>query len=354
MQPRHPLLTDFDGTLTTIAGGALVFTKPYHAVVTNDEIRSIIAANHDVFAKLTKEIDALEAEKDHVSSQISDLQFAEEPAVQPLANSDDYQPANLNASGEYTTLDLSSSGETNPEIQELNMQLATIENKISALNEQKKKYAGSPYIIMGEQNLNQEQIRTRSREILAKIKQQPNQDVFKLADGAKEFLLAALADSSMPVYIISKNHEEYIRAVLLFNGISEEQVNQITIYDARKGGGNKYSAADKILDGFPAGTVVISCDDDRNDSLHIIRAVKDHRMRGISRNQPAGQFNFPGILDEFTEASKKAAVKAKSSEKLFSGLRKSGIWNKRSSQDADQPEINSPSTLKKSRGGNIE
>lgn len=356
MQPRHPLLTDFDGTLTPIAGGALVFTKPYNTVVADDEIRKIIAVNRDAFAQLDNNIEQLEEEKSHLSAALSELQLSQTPKIPLLANSDNYQPANQSGSVPYTTMNMPDSSKINLEMQQLNAKLFRIVDTISALIEQKKNYPEAPYLIMCRQTFNQEQIRARSHEILENIKNQKNKDIYRLADGAKECLLTLLADNSTPVYIISKNHEEYIRAILLFNGLSEAQIDQIEIHDVRSGGGNKYAAADKILKEYPRGTLVIIADDDRNDCHRMQRAAQDRGMRSISRNQPAGQFNFPGILEEFADSLKAAAKKSKSSEKLnTSGLRDLSLWKRPPEEETDKkPAHESPSALKKSRNSDAE
>lgn len=356
MQPRHPFLTDFDGTLTPIAGGALVMTEPYTNVVMNADIRNIIAANLDAFAQLDNKIDQLEKEKSHLSAALSELQLSHTPKIQLSANSDDYQPPKPSDSGQHARKSMSDPSEVNPEIQQLNAKLSILENQIFKLQEQKKEYPAAPYRIMLEQTFDQEQLRARSHEILEKIKKQTNKNIYHLANDAKECLLTLLADNSTPVYIISKNHAEYIRAILLFNGLSEAQIDQIEIHDIRSGGGNKYATADKILKEYPRETLVIIADDDRDDYRYMQRAAKEHGMRIISRNQPAGKFYFPGMLEEFVDALQAAAKKSKSSEKLdTSSLRTSSLWKRPPEEEADQkPAAESHSALKKSRNSDAE
>src|SRR3990167_1421596 len=153
----------------------------------------------------------------------------------------------------------------------------------------------SLYSLMSAKELSHEAIKQRSLEILGKMRTHQHTD-FNLANGAKEFLENLLHDGSVDIHIISKNHEEYIRAVLLFNGLSEDLVNCMQIHDCRPHL-SKYACANRILDlnAYSIGSTVIVCDDSLEDKEQMMDSVLSHSMKAISSQVRPGKFDFPAI-----------------------------------------------------------
>jgi hypothetical protein len=71
---------------------------------------------------------------------------------------------------------------------------------------------------------------------------------FKLAPGAFEKLKQDLSDPNTKACVVSRNCEEYLRALLLHNGLTENDLTNIEIYDARKlPNGSKGQAVHQIV-----------------------------------------------------------------------------------------------------------
>lgn len=127
-------------------------------------------------------------------------------------------------------------------------------------------------------------------------------DIFKLVNGAKEYIQFSLCNSNVKFIIVSRNHENYIKALLLHAGISKEELISIKIFDRTKGGGNKNTVVQAIIDEYKINGIIIDsvtvCDDSTADYLAMHTTVRKNGIpenKIIGRNAKSGQFDFAEI-----------------------------------------------------------
>jgi phosphoglycolate phosphatase-like HAD superfamily hydrolase len=80
--------------------------------------------------------------------------------------------------------------------------------------------------------------------------------------------LKQLYQDNCPIVVITKNHEEYVRALLKHNNLSDELINSIRIIDYRQGGTSKEFGAQTALNELPTGDYkILLCDDTAQDAM---------------------------------------------------------------------------------------
>lgn len=290
---KHILLTDCDGTLTNVAGGNLVFTKHYNIVVATDELALELKHNQDSIATLQQTIKTLTAQIDKLSEQLDKLiqaQLEEHPLEKSGIYTLPTDDQNISSSSDSIDKDDSLS------LAQLKENIDTLKKNRAQLEAAKKKNHESFYSLMGSKKLSPQEIAQRSLAILGKMRTHPHAD-FNLANGAKEFLENLLNDGSVDIHIVTKNHEEYIRALLLHNGFSEEQVNKMQIHDIRKGGGNKERKTTELLSGYPGikSYFVTICDDSLSDCRAMERGAAQLNLTAKAYQRNPGDFDFNHI-----------------------------------------------------------
>ena len=128
-------------------------------------------------------------------------------------------------------------------------------------------------------------------------------DQIKITNGAKQFLneMNALYPK-VQIVIVSRNFENYIRALLEFEEID---TSHITIYPRGEGremgpGEDKRQAVVNHEKSFKPGLRFI-CDDDENDFTEMRLGAKNDKNEIIGHNEAAGHFKWLDYLKEILQ-----------------------------------------------------
>jgi ElaB/YqjD/DUF883 family membrane-anchored ribosome-binding protein len=307
-------LLDFDGVLTPRDGRSIVYSDEYRAVCTTPDMLDEIKSEQDkadtelqenianylgdlipdiidglavipelsIFTaeeikqlhqtrleKLLSNITKLLSEKDEIIRQWeeSDLPEKEYDEVSGMENKVWREPYPYEANNAKHALHM-----LHAEVSDLLKQKAEIAKlEIHTIREKTRiEYNVMKNIYVETEDTN-EAILTRTRQILMNIKESySTHPDFIMPDDAKLYLHNNLQNPDYVPHIISKNHQEFIQAILLHNGFSDTEVSRITIWDLRKGASDKKIVATDIIekskeDGLTIASLTI-CDDNPGDS----------------------------------------------------------------------------------------
>lgn len=142
----------------------------------------------------------------------------------------------------------------------------------------------------------------------------PENKTMRMSEGALSFLKTMLTQGA-DINIVSRNRKEYIKAVLLAEGMEAELIQKITICDANDllltG---KYQAVVDLEKSkkAPAGVVII-CDDNSMDCKAMTKAVKDNndaKTTVISHSEFAGTFDWQKIARDAPQPTKPTTITA--------------------------------------------
>lgn len=160
-------------------------------------------------------------------------------------------------------------------------------------------------------------IGARSNEILANIEKfYPANPEFKMASDTIDYIKSQLRDENGELlskanahfHILSKNHQEFMQAVLLWNGFTHDEIARISFHDYRNGGINKSATADKIVSFVKARfdiDAVIICDDTKEELKAMTKAATSSgwpASRIHSFHAEPGKFDFKEIARQTTMA----------------------------------------------------
>lgn len=150
---------------------------------------------------------------------------------------------------------------------------------------------------------------------------QEENKTMQMERSAFEFLQEMLRQGA-DINIVSRNRKEYIRAVLLAEGIPLESVNKITIYDVKDLASGKHGAVLRDMMEKTPVKVTVVCDDDPRDCKAMVAALQEGEVQTklISRSVPPGQFDWQNISSEARLASAGVPKEEKSLGKFFSEL----------------------------------
>lgn len=131
-------------------------------------------------------------------------------------------------------------------------------------------------------------------------------DELGLADGTLQFLNNMLQENA-EIIIVSRNFEEYIRALLLVEGMSQENVAKITIkgnqyikklnksgteFEMLRGKGQVVSIEENLRN---QAKVTIVCDDIKFEMSQMVRNIKADNNNLLAYAEPHGTFDWQKI-----------------------------------------------------------
>lgn len=276
---KHLLLFDVDGTLTPKSGGSTVFTKEYDAVTKEIALAAISTEPAEKFLrkKMLDEFTVDESQREQLWEQYKE----EYKGVFHAAGYDDNALARLDSEdvfdedfkdpdGSLANGWFKRSSDFNKQQKadfeaalnakqpgELQQEFETkLQEKIEAkerLSDTERYYQGyymptsSPYNLMQVYPREQDLL-TRANAIKQKIaSDHPNERLFSI-DAAGIQLIKEALQNNCDVHMVSKNHEDYIAALLLHNGLTEAELSQLVIHDVSNGGGHKRNTVTTIIE----------------------------------------------------------------------------------------------------------
>lgn len=138
----------------------------------------------------------------------------------------------------------------------------------------------------------------------------PENKTMGMSEGALQFLKTMITQGA-DLNIVSGNRKEYIKAVLLAEGMEAELIEKITICDVNDMTTGKYQAVVDLekRKKTPAGTTII-CDDNAGDCKAMSQAVKDTNGATtiISYPLPPGTFNWKKIAQDAPQPTKLTTI----------------------------------------------
>jgi len=124
-------------------------------------------------------------------------------------------------------------------------------------------------------------------------------EMYGITNESLWFIRENLKNEKIKITIISKNRKEYIVASLKYKGLTNEEINKITIFDASY---NKYKKELVLLseEKCEKATVIMICDDDHAELLA--------QKQGLSKFEnvevychPVGKFEWKTIKNKLDE-----------------------------------------------------
>jgi hypothetical protein len=122
-------------------------------------------------------------------------------------------------------------------------------------------------------------------EMIATLKEgleKPENASMKMVNGALDFI-NNMIESKAEVVIVSRNRKEYIEALLVSEGLAEQQLNHIIIKDIKdllKRGNKKNIVLDHEQEAKTAAQTTVVCDDDAQDFELMKQAIEENIQNG--------------------------------------------------------------------------
>ena len=388
-------LLDFDGTLTPVAGNLLVFSDHYRMVCTTPDLQSrikdAIATMEEEYkeslydeelerliadlAEWTKRIEDLEDYFDsiHDIMQWDDVminQFSDEIAklkAEYIGSIDQWELSDYELRESLDPEDRATTpGTPAPDNAHENIDnLPVLQDLLRSLQSKKIELTLHHHLLKTEFEHNikgiiyhemeaitdydkpdEIVIAERAKNILHNIKKHyPHHPDFLMPEDAVKYLKNKLKNADCRIHIISKNHQEYIHAVLRHNGFTDEEIKQLDIHDLRRDGGNKYACTESILSEYRREAIIIRftiiCDDNKQDLDAMEEAANDG---GIQKSEMKCFHAAPGKFDfrNIAKAGKESPAKASESKQT--------VFKRESTETA--LEIESPRKSSRPNGQN--
>ena len=135
-----------------------------------------------------------------------------------------------------------------------------------------------------------------------------------LAKNAKDFIQTMLKNDG-EIVIISKNRNEYIKALLLAEGLEEKDIEKIKIYDVNSinapGFGNKGKIVEQHETKYGTADITVIADDNPSDFHQMTNSIKNETQK-IYHQADTGQFEWKNITENMTREIDNLTKKASS------------------------------------------